>query len=103
MNPFAAVALFAVGLAIGSLAVFVISQRLLETRITQATAAASAATRASAERASELAGRLAAAEEQLRAKEREVRSLDGALSTVRTEAAQSTAAANAEAKAATAR
>jgi DNA recombination protein RmuC len=87
MGPFAAVALFLAGSAIGSVVVFLVSQKLFDAKTAQATATVAGEARASADRAKDLAARLANTEETLRARERELKVAESQLSALRSEGA----------------
>ena len=87
MSPIAAIAILLAGLAIGCLATYFVCQRLFAATAAQATAVAVTEAKASADRAHDLVARLAAAEEQVRAKEREARTLESQLNVLKTQGA----------------
>jgi DNA recombination protein RmuC len=87
MSPFAAVAIFLAGTVVGSVIVYLVCQRLFEAKSAQATATVVSDARASAERAKDLAARLANAEEMIRARERDLRSAESQLSSLKSERA----------------
>ena len=87
MDPFSSVALFVGGLVIGCFVAYFASRKLYEARTAQAVASVNAEAATASARASDLAHRLATAEDHLSAKERELRSVQAQVTALKTEGA----------------
>jgi DNA recombination protein RmuC len=87
MNPLFNIAVFLAGVAVASIVAYFVGHRLSEAKAAQVTATISGEAKASADRAKDLAARLANTEEMLRGRDRDLRAAESQLSAFKAERA----------------